>query len=139
MSGEQIVYSAKLHWVVFVPASIMLIIGLFLLSVSGGFGGFVIVIAIIYLILAYLNYSTSEFGVTNKRVIIKVGIIRRHSLETLLKKVEGITVNQPIIGRILGYGTIIVSGTGGTPEPFSTISNPLEFRKHVNEQVEKVA
>lgn len=137
MAGEQVIYKGKLHWVLFVPAVSVLILGLLLLAVNGTVGGIVIALAVIDLIIAYLNYTTSEFGVTNKRIMIKVGIIRRHSLETLLKKVESITVNQTIIGRMLGYGTIVVSGTGGTPEPFHKISNPLEFRKQVNEQIEK--
>ncbi len=137
MAGEQVIYRGKLHWVLFVPAASVFILGLLLLAVSGTVGGIVIALAVIDLIIAYLNYTTSEFGVTNKRIMIKVGIIRRHSLETLLKKVESIKVDQPIIGRMLGYGTIVASGTGGTPEPFHKISNPLEFRKQVNEQIEK--
>jgi uncharacterized membrane protein YdbT with pleckstrin-like domain len=63
--------------------------------------------------------------------LIKVGLIRRHSLELLLQKVEGIGVDQGILGRILGYGTITVSGVGGTQEAFRMISNPLEFRRQV--------
>ncbi|MCX7679812.1 MAG: PH domain-containing protein [Spirochaetes bacterium] len=137
MPGEQVIYRAKLHWVLFVPGALVFILGLLLLAVSGTVGGIVIALAVIDLIIAYLNYTKSEMVVTNKRVMIKVGIIRRHSLETLLKKVESIKVDQPIIGRMLGYGTIVVSGTGGTPEPFHRIANPLEFRKQVNEQIEK--
>jgi uncharacterized membrane protein YdbT with pleckstrin-like domain len=72
--------------------------------------------------------------VTNRRVLIKVGFIRRHSLELLLPKVEGIAVDQGILGRILGYGTIIVTGTGGTKEPFRNIIAPMEFRKMVQQQ-----
>ena len=90
MTGEQVIYRGKLHWVLFVPAASVLILGLLLLAVNGTVGGIVIALAVIDLIIAYLNYTTSEFGVTNKRVMIKVGIIRRHSLETLLKKVENI-------------------------------------------------
>jgi uncharacterized membrane protein YdbT with pleckstrin-like domain len=64
-------------------------------------------------------------------VLIKIGFIQRHSLEVLLHKVEGIGVNQSIFGRILGFGTITVTGTGGTKETFDLIAAPLEFRKQV--------
>ena len=67
--------------------------------------------------------------------MIKTGFIRRNSLETLLTKVEGIQVNQGMLGRILNYGTIIVKGTGGTSNPFHKIDAPLEFRKKVQEQI----
>lgn len=76
-------------------------------------------------------YSTSEFAVTNKRVIIKVGWIRRRTLETMLSKVEGINVDQELVGRLLGYGTLVVTGTGGTREQFTNIANPFEFRRQV--------
>jgi len=83
----------------------------------------------------WLAWISSEFAVTNKRVLIKVGFIRRHSLELLLQKVEGIGVDQGILGRVFDYGTIIVTGTGGTKEPFKNIAAPLEFRKQVQSRV----
>lgn len=82
-----------------------------------------------------LAYLSSEFGVSNKRVLIKTGLFSRHSFETLLSKVEGIGVSQGLLGRIFNYGTIIVTGTGGSKEAFAGIENPLEFRKKVQEQV----
>lgn len=141
MAGESIIYRAKLHWIVFLWTAIWFVIALFLFlggKESAGAGGVCILISILTGIAAYINYASSEFGVTNKRVLVKVGFIRRHSLETLLTKVEGIQVNQGILGRMLGYGTIIVSGTGGSKEPFHKISAPMEFRKKVQEQVASV-
>jgi uncharacterized membrane protein YdbT with pleckstrin-like domain len=93
-----------------------------------------LLIGLIWGLNSYINFTSSEFGVTNRRVLIKVGFIRRHSLELLLPKVEGIAVDQGILGRILGYGTIIVTGTGGTKEPFRNIAAPMEFRKMVQQQ-----
>ena len=84
----------------------------------------------------FIKYSTSEFGLSNKRVLMKVGFIRRNSIEVLLSKVEGIQVNQGILGRVLDYGSIIVSGTGGMNDPFHNITNPMEFRRKVQEQIE---
>ena len=81
-----------------------------------------------------VQYLTSEFAVTNKRVLVKVGFISRHTLELLLSKVETIGVDQSILGRILGYGTIVVIGTGGTREPFKAIADPLGFRHQVQGQ-----
>ncbi|MCH7947447.1 MAG: PH domain-containing protein [candidate division Zixibacteria bacterium] len=135
LNGENILYSGKMHWVVFLWPIIWLIIGLMLLD---SFGGLLILIAFGTGMASLINYTTSEFGVTNKRVIVKVGFIRRNSLEVLLNKVEGIQVNQGILGRILGYGSITVTGTGGTKDPFHKIAAPLEFRKKVQEQIAAV-
>ncbi len=84
---------------------------------------------------AIVDWRTSEFAVTNKRVLIKTGWIRRHSLETLLTKVEAIGVEQGIFGRALDYGTIIVSGTGGSKEVFHMIDSPMMFRRRVHDQI----
>jgi len=110
-SGEQVVHEAKLHWIIFV--SLKAILTLF--------------------ILPLIEFSTSEFAITNKRVIIKVGLISRRTLEMNLNKIESVNVNQGILGRMLGYGTIVVIGTGGTKEPFAAISDPMTFRKKFQE------
>jgi len=52
--------------------------------------------------------------------------------------VESIEVSETAIGRVLGYGTIVVIGTGGTSEPFHKIARPLEFRSQVQQQIEKL-
>lgn len=96
---------------------------------------FVVVSALPGLLSAAVNLATSEFGLTNKRVLMKTGFIARHSLETLLTKVESISVHQGLLGRLLGYGTIIIGGTGGSKEAFYAIRDPLEFRRQVQEQI----
>ena len=68
-----------------------------------------------------------EMAVTNRRVIIKTGLASRRSLEIMLAKVESIGVVEPTMGRILGYGTLTIHGTGGTPEPFSRIGTLRNF------------
>ena len=60
------------------------------------------------------------------------------SLEMLLNKIEGIQVNQSIFGRLLGFGSITVTGTGGTKDPFHNIAAPFEFRKKAQEQIASV-
>ena len=136
MAGENIIYRAKLHKVVFLWPIIWLVLAI--LFISGGvdtIGFLFIIIAIMTGINSFINYSSSEFAVSNKRVIVKVGFIRRNSIEVLLTKIEGIQVNQGILGRILGHGTIVISGTGGTKHPFHKISNPLNFRMKTQEQI----
>lgn len=140
MNGEQLVYRAKLHWIIFAgPVILFFIAIMFMFQLKNEnivlIGGLFLLISIPWVISAFISFKTSEFGITNKRVLIKVGLIRRDSLETLLTKIEGIQVSQGIMGRILNYGTILIKGTGGTSNPFHKIENPLEFRKRVQEQI----
>ncbi len=133
LPNEQITYRARLHRIIYLFPAVMLVIA-FLVGLGGGSwiaGSALGVIGLVLLLPPWIKSISSEFAITNKRILIKVGLIRRHSLELLLQKVEGIGVDQGFLGRVLGYGTITVSGVGGTKEAFRMISNPLEFRRQV--------
>jgi uncharacterized membrane protein YdbT with pleckstrin-like domain len=84
-----------------------------------------------------MKRNATEIAVTNRRVIIKTGMASRRSLEIMLQKVESIGITESAWGRILGYGSVMIHGTGGTPEPFHKIAHPAEFRKHVQEQIDR--
>jgi uncharacterized membrane protein YdbT with pleckstrin-like domain len=114
--GESIIYEAKPHWVLFVSMRSAFTLGL----------------------LPLIEYWTSEFAVTNKRVIMKVGWIARRVLELNLHKIESVNVDQSLLGRLLDYGTITVIGTGGTRETFDRIAHPLVFRKAFQQQESEV-
>lgn|ERR1022692_315097 len=133
LPNEQITYRARLHRIIYLFPAVMFVIA-FLVVLGGGSwiaGSALGVIGLVLLLPPWIKSISSEFAITNKRILIKVGLIRRHSLELLLQKVEGIGVDQGFLGRILGYGTITVSGVGGTKEAFRMVSNPLEFRRQV--------
>ncbi len=141
ISGETVHYRTGLHWIVLVtPIIAAFLLGL--MSLFAFFGSVAMGLALLLisgLIVAggFLSRSSSEFAVTNKRVILKAGLIRRRSLELLLNKIESIGVTQGLLGRVLGYGTIVVRGTGGTAEPFTTVRHALEFRRQVQEQIDR--
>jgi uncharacterized membrane protein YdbT with pleckstrin-like domain len=108
---EQIEYETTYHWIIFI--SFRALFSLFILPI--------------------LDKWTDEFAITNKRIIVKTGLIQRHTLEMNLSKIESVNVDQSIMGRILGYGTITIIGTGGTRESFPNIQRPMEFRKMFQE------
>ena len=85
--------------------------------------------------IGLLRRNATEMAVTNKRVIVKSGLADRRTIELLLPRIESIAVEEPALGRLLGYGTVIVRGTGGTPEVFAQIARPLEFREQVQRQI----
>jgi uncharacterized membrane protein YdbT with pleckstrin-like domain len=76
-------------------------------------------------------------AVTTRRVVIKSGLASRKTIEMLLNKVESIEVSETTFGRMLGYGTITVIGSGGTLEPFREMAHPLAFRSQVQQQIQK--
>jgi uncharacterized membrane protein YdbT with pleckstrin-like domain len=136
MSGEKVIYRAHLSRLVYVTPVVFLVIAV-VAWVAGvpwmGWGCFGV--GVILGLIALVKVTTSVFVVTDQRVLIKVGWIQRRSLETLLAKIEGIGVEQGLGGRLFGYGTITVTGTGGTHERFEKIAAPMQFRKRVQEQI----
>jgi uncharacterized membrane protein YdbT with pleckstrin-like domain len=137
LEGEQVVYRTRLHWKLFVaPVLFALIVAIPLawIALYGTWGAFAwipAVLALLWLLSVAIKRHSSEFVVTNKRVLMKVGVFTTRSIELLLSKVEAITVHQSLTGRILGYGDIVLTGSGGTKEPFATIQSPLAFRNAV--------
>jgi uncharacterized membrane protein YdbT with pleckstrin-like domain len=83
------------------------------------------------LAVGFIKRSSTELAVTNRRVIAKFGLVRRSTVELNLAKIESIRVEQSVPGRLLGYGSIFVTGTGSTIEPIPYISEPIKFRQAV--------
>jgi len=127
MEGEKVIAKAHLHtFIFFWPLILTLIVALI-------FRNIIIIIPLIWLGLVYWGYSSAEFAVTNRRIIAKWGSVSKHSVEMNLDKVEGVSINQGILGSRLGYGTVILNGTGGSKEHFPNIADPLAFRQKILE------
>jgi uncharacterized membrane protein YdbT with pleckstrin-like domain len=118
VAGEEIKHVAKLHWFMYVFHVVLMVVLV----------GFVTILGPI------IRQFTTEMVVTNRRVIVKVGLISRNVMEMNLQKVESVSVQQGIWGRILGFGTVAVVGSGGSIEAVSYVADPLAFRKAVHEQ-----
>lgn len=135
---EKILYHTKPHYIIFYPVFLWLAIALWFFNADNIlFGQLLVGIGIASLINSLINYYCSEYVITNKRIIMKIGFIRRKSLEIFLERIEGIYVEQSIIGRAFNFGTVFVGGIGGTKNPFFYIPNPIEFRSNVQQQMER--
>jgi uncharacterized membrane protein YdbT with pleckstrin-like domain len=95
--------------------------------------GLLAIVAVAGAVARLALYTTTEFAVTNKRVIAKYGSLRRRSLEVNLDKIESVSVHQSFTGRLLGFGTLRVRGTGSTDEVFGGIARALEFRRQIQQ------
>lgn len=105
-----------------------LFVGLVLLPAFG--------LGLLIWLAVYLRYISTELAITNKRVIAKSGLISRRTIELNLSKIEGIAVDQSIVGRLFDYGSLVIGGTGGSKEPIPGIADPLAFRRHFTEVVD---
>jgi uncharacterized membrane protein YdbT with pleckstrin-like domain len=101
-------------------------------------GGVAAAVTVATAFTTWVRISSSEFAVTNKRVIVKVGAINRRTVELMLSKIEGVGVDQTLAGRMGNYGTVVITGTGGTRETFDAIADPLEFRRQLQAQLSRM-
>ena len=110
-SDEKVVSMFSIHWWSYITPLIfsMMIIG----------------------IPSLLKVISTEYGLTSKKVVSKTGIIGRNTEEMNLAKVENVEIKQGVLGRILGFGNVVVAGTGGSKVVLSNVSNPLKVKKDI--------
>jgi uncharacterized membrane protein YdbT with pleckstrin-like domain len=117
IEGETVIHLARVSW--------WSQFGLVLLGVVT----LVVVVGVFFLAAAWIKVRSTEIAITNRRVIAKFGFIRRHTVEINLDKVEALRVEQGLLGRVLNYGTIFISGAGTSVAPIRNIADPLVFRR----------
>ena len=142
-AGEKIEHLFKLHWFAWVPMSIWLILGL----VAFGLTGFVafygsprlwlilglVILGLTWLVALYefLRLKFTEQGVTNKRVVLKKGIVSRRTEEMKLMSIETVEINQGLWGRIFGFGTVKVTGKGISDVVYKGIDDPMAVKRQI--------
>jgi uncharacterized membrane protein YdbT with pleckstrin-like domain len=104
-----------------------------------GVGGLLLFVAIVFWVQALIMVRTTQFAVTNKRLIARTGLIRRRTLVMLLSKIQSVTVGQDIFGRLLDLGTLTVAGKGGAGQAFQAIRSPLTVRTEINQTIKDYA
>ena len=111
-------------------------------SVGAGLGALIggipicIFASIPMLISGALRKATTEIALTNLRVVLKRGILRKAITETPLGRCDGLAVDQRILGHLLGYGDILVRGAGGVVARCPGIAAPKTFRSVVNDYID---
>ncbi len=142
--GETIIHRATIsHWnflFLYVVGTLFVLGGIGLLVVSMNrqdisqvMAAIPLVIGLLLILIAIINRSTTELALTNRRIIVKRGLVSRNTIEMNLGKIESIHVNQGLLGRMLNYGDVTVVGTGSSLEPLHGIAEPLMLRRKLGE------
>ncbi len=163
--GERVVYTTHLHWIVLVApftfASVLLLAGVLFIarpeflrdrlddltaaaamlfptaiheSVVLGFA--LVLVGMVVAVAGLWQRASTELTVTTRRVTVRTGLALRRTLEILLPQVESVEIDQTLWGGAMGFGTVVVRGTGGTPEPIAMVADPFRFRREVQGQIE---
>jgi uncharacterized membrane protein YdbT with pleckstrin-like domain len=118
--GEKVVKLFRLHW----TARLWLVLWIVLILPTFG-------IALVLAIYEWLRLRTLEYGVTNKRVVSKKGIIGRQTEEMKIGSIETVEIDQGVLGRILGYGDVKVTGRGISDVVFRRMDDPMAVKRHI--------
>ncbi|GHT69005.1 hypothetical protein FACS1894110_17680 [Spirochaetia bacterium] len=154
--GEKAIYYPELHWMFLVKPGLCLVAAIALLitreiiaSYVGSFGfdigntlykiAFIIIfiLALLYMIRKVVEFYLVQYSITNKRLILKKGILTSTLVDMPIEKVESIICVQSLLGAIFNYGTILVSGVGGRLPRYSTVRRPYKVRKVINDIIDK--
>jgi len=154
LTGEQVVFETKKHWFAPIRASliaILIILGALVLRwlapTGDGFFGSIgnlmdlisvglLLFAILWIVYNIAEFLSAHFGVTNMRVLRYEGLLRRSSSETLLPTLTDVRLDEPALGRMLGYGNVKIltaSGAAGQ-DNFMTVAKAKELRTAIQEQ-----
>ena len=145
--GEQIVYKAEVHWLVYFPAmfNVLLAVLLFLFSKFVMHShSYLTLLSLVPLLVAaykavqaYLHCHYTEIVITDKRLIAKFGFIRREMIELPLEKIESVIVEQTVMDRLIDAGSVGARGTGMAMAPVRYIDSPVGFRNALNEAISR--
>jgi hypothetical protein len=154
LTGEQVVFETTKHWFAPIRASLiafLILLGALVLrwlsptgdGIIGGIGGLMdlistglLIVAIAWILYNLAEFLSAHFGVTNMRVLRYEGLIRRRSSETLLPMLTDVRLDEPALGRALGYGNLkILTSSGAAGEDvFMTVRNAKQLRTAIQEQ-----
>lgn len=145
--NEKIVFAAQLHWIIYRMGIVITAMGALFGTYAGPAAQYIlgdkyaamvetpiryialglIALGAFQLIATFIRQISTELVITDQRVIAKHGFIATTSYELMMTKVEGATIEQSVMGRILGYGTLMVKGTGGGISPIDHVADPYKF------------
>lgn len=137
--GEAVMYRARIHLFIFAQPLIILALGCYFWCSSTGLNYYLGLTLLFLGLVSFVQRLCVKLGslfvVTNLRLVFKTGIIQRKTRDLILFRIEGLWVTQSITGRILNYGTVVVS-TGGVTNTYTYVLNPMRFKREVDTRIE---
>jgi uncharacterized membrane protein YdbT with pleckstrin-like domain len=150
MPGETLVMKEHQHWIVMIkplllPIAIVVLVALLdaFKTIPSDYRILATLAAVallgLWLIVVWVRWNSRSFTITDRRVILDTGIVSRASKVIALDRVQDISTNQSLLGRMLGYGRIEIDSAGAAgAEVLSALPHPQRFRDEVFSRAEKL-
>lgn len=140
-NGEEIKYSTRIHWLVFISPALIISLLFLLFSLFGGydfkssFNLYIISFIIMNFLMLLIDYRFTEIVCTNKRLFYKTGVFNINVSEFYYSKIEGINLEQTLIDTWIKRGSISITGTGNNSIEIKSIQDPIEFKNYLNKKI----
>jgi membrane protein YdbS with pleckstrin-like domain len=145
--GERVLVIGRLHWIIFLPSLLLMAAAVALAAAASlsslspqeataayALAGLLALMGALVFLGRQARRWTTQFAVTEHRIVVKRGLISLHTVEMNADKVESVDVDQGLLGRMLGFGTVTVHGTGARWDPIALVADPLGFRNAIISQ-----
>ncbi len=129
--GETEILNLKPHWSILISPVFLIIVGFILLLFVMGWGVFCILVGGALLLLKLIAMNTNYLRLTNKRVYIKNGLLKKEEMDIRLDKLDGVNVVLPFFDRLLGCGDIAIRSTGSSKISFGPVEDPDRIRQAI--------
>lgn len=131
---QTIVYKARLHWILFF-GPVALIIAVWILNTHlhapRQLNWSIVIMAVIWECIIWLTYHFSFLDIKKNRIVMCSGILVRQTVDIPMDKIESIDIRQSILGSIFQYGSLVITGTGGTRQFMHFLNKPLTCRRYI--------
>lgn len=135
-TDNNLVYKARLHWILFIWPVLVFAVGAY---ISMNFmslykaGLAIMGLAVFWEAVVWLTYQCSYLIIKKKQIILCTGIFVRQTLDISLSKIESVDIRQSLLGSMFHYGSLVITGTGGTKQYINYLNKPLTCRRYIEQ------
>ncbi len=136
MTDNKIVYRARLNWVIFFwPVALLCVTAYLAMEYQQLHQPaiFISCVALAWLFVTWMTYQFSSLTIKKRQVILRTGILVRQTIDIPINKIESIDIRQSLIGSLFRYGSLVITGTGGTRQMVNYLNGPLTCRRHIEQ------
>lgn len=133
--GEVLKRVAAIHWGIYWKGAALLLIALFLMTKVFNLGAFLLFVASVILAYEYLMKYYILLALTDKRLIVRFGILNLETVQMHFNRIESVEIFRPPVGRMLGYATVVVTGTGSRVTSIPFVGDAEAFRADLDQMI----
>jgi uncharacterized membrane protein YdbT with pleckstrin-like domain len=142
---EKLLLIIRKHWIQLVPsvfAWLVLTIALLVWMSNYSIAFIIILVTAIFPMVEYIKWKYNLWAVTNMRVVDESGFFTRYSKESPLDKINNVEYDQPVLGRLFGYGNVDIQTAAELGETkYELIHHPKLLKDtitHAQEEYKKI-